>query len=76
MKFKKFDDEAFGEIAIKDRHGDLLLVQTADDGSDFKGLWFITRRGHTGEGTPVMVPRKKALKLAWAIIDELNPSVL
>lgn len=66
MKFKplKCDPSLWG-IEIKDSDGDALEVQTRSDNK--KGLFFYTR------GPGVMLTKSKALKLAHAIIAELDP---
>jgi hypothetical protein len=65
MKFKKLKGEAIRSIVITDFSGDTLKVETAY--SEDNSLWF-----QTNEGSNVQIKRDKALKLAWAIIEELD----
>lgn len=68
MKFNKN-----GEITITDVYGDTLNVSKGEKGEGgFKGLWFTSVVTVGGQVVAIKVPRSKALKLAWAIIDELE----
>lgn len=69
MKFKNAKNRDCKAISITDFYGDILQVQLNTNGSPGpQALWF-----KVNESTVVNVERAKALKLAWAIIDELNP---
>lgn len=78
MKFKKLpeNDEVTGfKVTCASADGTILRVETRADGK--KGLYLgvdSDNAGHFVDG--VFLSRSKALKLAWAIIDELNESVL
>jgi hypothetical protein len=72
MKFKKLkdvlawaDDAPLRGITIKDGDGDIVEAQTRADGKAGLFVWTDTRG--------VFLTRSKALKLAWAIIEELDP---
>lgn len=71
MKFKPYSD--YTRITIQDTSNDKLHVDTS---KYFKGLWFTSEQsdapGRGVTGCTVRVTRSKALKLAWAIIDELT----
>ena len=79
MKFKKDKNSEDGtrRIRLADRWTDTVRVDADPDG---KTIWVITERaegnGDGRTGPLVMLSRAKALKLAWAIIDELNPSII
>jgi hypothetical protein len=62
MKFKKVDDDVRG-FKIKEKGGYTLDVETRADG----------KPGIFVSGC-VYLTRSQALKLAWAIIQELGPS--
>jgi hypothetical protein len=64
MKFKYIMDEACRRMECKSVCGSSFTVETFDDGGP--GLAFIVN------GQMVEVSDRRALKLAWAIIDELN----
>jgi hypothetical protein len=71
MKFKKSEfDGDVREIIVKEKGGadSTLVVQTREDGKP--GLFINTNDGG------IFLTGKQSLKLAWAIIDELNPDVL
>jgi hypothetical protein len=66
MKFKKLDkDDEYAQLSITDKSGDTLRVETAILGS---GLYVFTN-----DNVGVRLTKGKALKLAWAIIEELDP---
>ena len=70
MKFKKVKGtKCTKEIKISDSEGDALIIQTHWAGKP--ELYF-----QTNNAVGVFVKRDKALKLAWAIIDHFDPSVL
>lgn len=66
VKFKSLPYADYKGFKITDKDGDIIDVQQRADGK--KGLFIATN-----DGTGVMVSRDQALKLAWAIIDELAP---
>jgi hypothetical protein len=69
MKFKKNKHNADVKSLplIADKGGSELTVETRADGK--AGLFISTEGG-------IYLSRSKALKLAWAMIEELSPSVL
>lgn len=68
MKFKNAEDAAgkHRTLTVKDKEGDTVRVEIQG-----KSVYL-----NTENFDGVVLTRSKALKLAWAIIDELNPSVL
>jgi hypothetical protein len=67
MKFKKVKgEEGLKRITITDTDGDVLVAETSRWRKD--GIYIRNARCH--------LSRSKALKLAWAIIGELDPSML
>lgn len=73
MKFKLDRDSGERKITISDSYGDELIVDCGSEDFKFKGLWFSTISHDSGAGCAVKVTRGKALKLAYAIIAELDP---
>jgi hypothetical protein len=69
MKFKHVKGAQYKYLSIKGEDGDKLDVETREDGKP--GLFVFLNDNDGFE-----LKRTKALELAWAIIDELNPSQL
>jgi hypothetical protein len=68
MKFKKDrDDSTVRGLDITDKFGDTLVVRRYAEGGS-RGLYV-----GVNDGEAVFLSRAKALKLAYAIISELDP---
>lgn len=66
MKFKNAEDDAgkYRLLLVNDTDGDVLMVESAK-----KRVYISAPNDASG----VEMTRAKALKLAWAIINELDP---
>lgn len=73
MKFKKNKAEPGTRyILVKDGCGDTFAVETSSFNDD---LWFVVNREES-DAKFVQLSRNKALKLARAIIAELDPEAV
>ena len=70
MKFKNDHLSGGRTLSLSDKEGDTLSVMSF---KHEKGSYDVVVQLNT---EAVGLSRSKALKLAWAIIEELNPSVL
>jgi hypothetical protein len=69
MKFKKNPNDAdCRQISLVDKEGDEFMVQAWSDGGGYDAILYVN-------GECFGIKRAKALKLAYAIINELDPII-